>query len=472
MKTKRWLAALCLLLCSFMILSGCATADVESGTETGSETEAATTGAATGLTLTFDGTDISEYKIVYAHSPLENKAGSETGKTIGEDLADYLQGENKAMDFDYQTAVRLQTLIKDKVGVELEIEKDNASSQWGEKEILVGLTDRTASKNAVEGMEMDDFACKADGTRYVICGDAYGTTWHAVDALEKKLNETTGALDLKTVDLSGSYAMKKIACLGDSITRGSQALADGLGNSTVTKKWGTAAKVTYLEQYLGYPCVMQREMWQDYRVFNFGMGQRTMIKTGSAYRYRDCAKYTECMSYSDREDVEFDLVLIMLGTNDSSIVGTATWTDKLIQEYVDETQFLLDSITIGSPDAQFVLMNVPHRCDGEAPLARDTEVRRVQALTVDTLASTGREILLYDMNSFTIENLSSDPTKEGQSAATELEIHRDYYNIEDNANDKIHPNYRGYGKIAEGLQDLAEYLFEDGAKPTYLKESE
>ena len=299
----------------------------------------------------------------------------------------------------------------------------------------------------------------------MICGDAYGTTWHAVDALEKKLGEADKTLDLKSADLSGSYAMKKVACVGDSITRGSQALADNLGNATVTKSWGPSATGIYFEQYLGYPCVMQREMWQEYRVFNFGMGQRTMIKTGSQYRYRDCAKYTELMSYSDRDDVEFDLVLIMLGTNDSAIVNNETWPQARVDEYIEETQFLVDSVVAGSPDAQFVLLNVPHRCDGDAPLARDAGVRRVQTLTVQTLAGTGRPILLYDMERFTIDNLTSDPSKEGQN---EVEIHKDYYNMKDGATDKTHPSYLGYGKIAEGMQELAEHLLDDGRKPDYL----
>ena len=463
MKTKKWLFVLGLALAFCLIFSACAKEDAEQ--ESGSESETETAQTSDLLTLTIDGKDISEYKIVYAHSPLENKVGSNTGKTVGEDLAEYLQGENKAMDFDYQTAVRLQTLIKEKTGKTLELEKDSVATQWGEREILVGLTNRTASKNAVTDMKMDDFVCKLVETRYVICGDAYGTTWHAVDALEKKLGEADKTLDLKSADLSGSYAMKKVACVGDSITRGSQALADNLGNATVTKSWGPSATGIYFEQYLGYPCVMQREMWQEYRVFNFGMGQRTMIKTGSQYRYRDCAKYTELMSYSDRDDVEFDLVLIMLGTNDSAIVNNETWPQARVDEYIEETQFLVDSVVAGSPDAQFVLLNVPHRCDGDAPLARDAGVRRVQALTVQTLAGTGRPILLYDMERFTIDNLTSDPSKEGQN---EVEIHKDYYNMKDGATDKTHPSYLGYGKIAEGMQELAEHLLDDGRKPDYL----
>ena len=162
---KKWIKILVMVLSFVMMLSACAKEEVPQETESETQTEQATESF---LDLTIDGVDVGEYKIVYAHSPLENKVGSQTGKTVGEDLAEYLQGENKAMDFDYQTAVRLQTLIKDKTGKTLELQKDSESAQWGEREILVGLTTRTASKNAVTDMKMDDFACKMVDTRYVI----------------------------------------------------------------------------------------------------------------------------------------------------------------------------------------------------------------------------------------------------------------------------------------------------------------
>ena len=469
MKIMKLFLVLSLILAFCLLFGACSVKEVEQ--ESGSESEAATeTEGPKFLNVTVGGVDIGEYKIVYAHSPLENKVGSGTGKTVGEDLADYLQGENKAMDFDYQTAVRLQTLIKEATGKTLELVKDSASAQWEEKEILVGQTNRTASKNAVTDLEMDGYVCVKADTRYVVTGTAYGTTWHAVDSIETMIKDAknSGAEALELKDVTDSYRLKKVACVGDSITRGSQALADNLGNATITKKWGSAATTVYFEQYLGYPCVMQRELWQEYRVFNFGMGQRTMILTKNTTRYRDCAKYTECVGYSNRDDVEFDLVLIMLGTNDASHIASANWTATQKQSYLDETQFLVDSISAGSPDAKFVLMNLPHRCDGGSPNANDAEVRRVQAQTVTQLAETGREIYLYDMESFTIENLTSDPSREGQSSAVETEIHRDYYNLKDNANDKTHPSYLGYGKIAEGMIELADFFLGEGKKPEYL----
>ena len=52
----------------------------------------------------------------------------------------------------------------------------------------------------------------------------------------------------------------------------------------------------------------------------------------------------------------------------------------------------------------------------------------------------------------------------------ELKAHEDYYNIKTDTGtpDTTHPNYRGYGKIAEGMEDLLNYLFHEGDKPVYM----
>ncbi|MBQ9086404.1 MAG: SGNH/GDSL hydrolase family protein [Clostridia bacterium] len=469
MKLAKWIFMLSAVAACCLLLSACSKTEgepqgTESNTETKSETEAPK------LNLTIDGKDIGEYKIVYAHSPLENKVGSNTGKTVGEDLAEYLQGANTAMDFDYQTATRLQTLIQEKTGKTPSLEKDSASSQWGDREILVGETTRIASKNASSSLATDSYVCKTVDTRYVICGNTYGTTYHAVDAIEEMLNDAIAegikTLDLKAEgDIQGTYTLKKVACVGDSITRGSQALPDNQGPSAVTKSWGATATSIYFEQYLSYPATMQRELWQEYMVFNFGMGNRTMTLTSRNYRYRDSSVYASCMEYSNREDFAFDLVLMMLGTNDASHVGSTHWTDTQAETYKAETKYLMDTIGTGSANAQFILMNVPHRCDGDHPVATDAEVRRVQAQTVQELAGDERDIRLYDMERFTMEHLTSDYEKEGQN---ETSIHEEYYNLRFGASDKTHPSYLGYGKIAEGMIQLVEHLLADGKAPIYL----
>jgi lysophospholipase L1-like esterase len=375
-------------------------------------------------------------------------------------------------DSEKTAAIQIRNYIKRITGATLDVITD--ANAPAEKEIVVGKTNRDASIDGVDGLGMDEYVCKTVGTKYLVSGTNYGTTWHAVDSLEKlikdEIKKGTATLDLKTSGkIQDSYELKKVACVGDSITRGSQALPDNIGPSEVTKSWGASATAIYFEQYLGYPSVMQRELWQEYVVLNFGEGGRTLTTTKENVRYRDCAKFTECLEYSNREDVAFDLVLIMLGTNDAGLNGNLNpLAASQKTDFPVELKFLADSIAAGSPDAQFVLMNAPHRCDGSDPLVGFRDVREVQAKAVETLREQMINIVLYDMNRFTIENLTSDPSKEGKSPEMEVEIHEEYYNLRFGANDKLHPSYLGYGKIAEGMRELAEFFLGDGNMPTYL----
>lgn len=468
MKKMKWILALTLVMACCLVFAACAKTD-EPPVASESESESATQNEApTQLNLTIDGKDIGEYKIVYAHSPLEQKI-SATGKTIGEDLAAYLLGENTAYDFDYQTAVRLQTLIKEKTGKTLELVKDTAGAA-SEYEILVGQTagrDQTADLQV--SMDFDTYKCELDGTRYVICGKEYGTTWHAVDEWEKLLTKTLDSgktdLDMKAVGkLSGDYTMKKVACIGDSITRGSQAV---YASGADVKSWGSATvRDIYYEEYLAYPCVAQRNLWKDYIVHNLGEGGARMSHGPNLWI--DCEEYTECKSYSERGDFDYDLVLIMLGTNDASVSGSSNWSALEKKQYTDAARNLMAKVKEGSPYAQFVMMNVPHRCDCSTPLATDAAARVAQFETVQTLVGEGENVRLYDMERFTKEHLSDEPEKEGTAGVDPLKLHEDYYNIKQGANDTTHFNNKGYYVVGMEMATVMEQILNKGEATEYL----
>ena len=145
------------------------------------------------------------------------------------------------------------------------------------------------------------------------------------------------------------------------------------------------------------------------------------------------------------------------------------------QDFKDEAKKLIDSIMVKCPDATFVLMNAPHRCDGHSESLNDTAMRVLQKDTAQWLLDQGYNVLHYDMEAYTIENLRT-PVAEGEEIKCgsiellELRIHQDYYNIKTDTGtaDTTHPNYRGYGKIAEGMEDLARYLLEGAAAPKYM----
>lgn len=424
-----------------------------------------------GNALCINGVDVWYYRIVYAESELDKWIGSLTGLTVYEDIGEFLQGSEKNADFDYQTAMRLRDLIGEYCGILPEVVKDTATPE-SEYEILVGSTNRTESK-AASALGVDDFICKAFGDKYAIAGGAYGSTWHAVDQWEAAFATAEGDLEMTALsDLSGSYALFKVASCGDSITRGSQALPDGsfATSESIVKRFGGTATSIYFEQYLSYPAVLGRENWKDHVVYNFGHGGATMLDlnetSGWSYYYRGVQKYANCLAMSNDEDFAFDLVLIMLGTNDGSVTGD--WNEARRAEYLSEARTLLDEIKAGSPDATFVLMNVPHVCSVGSHV-RPT-VRAVQKETAQSLKDEGYNIYHYDMGSYMRDNLTSDLSLEGIDNATEHAIHRDYYNLDNEAGtpDTLHPNYRGYGKIAEGVDKILAYLLENAEKPSYM----
>ena len=55
-------------------------------------------------------------------------------------------------------------------------------------------------------------------------------------------------------------------------------------------------------------------------------------------------------------------------------------------------------------------------------------------------------------------------------ASDEVSRHETYYNLITPGQNKegTHPNYRGYNKIAQGVQDVVEYILFNGAKPVYM----
>lgn len=528
--------------------------------------------------LLLGGVNISSYKIVYGHSPVEDKLGSISGGTVWEDLTEnsftydpetrekvhveYLLGENRECEFDYESALRLQALIKELYGYELPVVKDTDANAESRYEILVGNTNRQATLNMIgrqyletpQNLYLDEFVCdfnvnrhvetveKKDEagevmkdeegnviteqvvtyvktTQYVICGGSYGATWHAIDQIENYLKNPPVdtpqpvsdsdsdspaplVVDIKNAgDLSGAYDFKAVACLGDSITRGSQSVPDANVFGTATgfaQSVAGSALSRYLELFLSYPANLQRMLWKDYLICNYGQGNCTMtdpkpdeFPDGGPYYYNDFGsnnntKFALCLSYSNREDFEFDAVLIMLGTNDAGQhSGTHKWSSALKDEYMDEAKNLIKQIKEGSPNAKFVMMNAPHRCDGDLALEKDTAMRKLQTATSQWLKNQGYDVYCYNMGLYTIENLSAegaccqmpedaDEMSETELAAylkeQELAAHQDYYNIltDSGTPDTTHPNFRGYNKIAEGMVSLLDYLLGDGEAPKYM----
>lgn len=494
--------------------------------------------------LLLGGVNISSYKIVYGHSRVEDSVHinattgkefkSNTGKSIWDDLMNstgfgpYLLGENKESDFDHESALRLQALIEKEFGYTLPVVKDTDAPQVSRYEILVGKTNREASLrllgtatpiDTTDDMKLDQYyigfntTVEALSSQYLICGGCYGATWHAIDELEEYFSTVKAApigdqdddapvataVDIADLgNVTSAYDFYAVACLGDSITRGSQGFPDA--NSYGTKdgfaqKIAGAATATYLEQFLSYPAVLQRLIWKDYLIINYGQGYSSIYdyqvdvfeETAGPFYYNDYKKFRiNCLTESNREDFEFDVILYMLGTNDAgrtigSFKGAANWGGHIKQTMYEEVKLVLEQILEGSPNAKFVFMNAPHRCDGHADdkgattaqktsMANDAAMRELQKEIATRLKrDDGYDVYHYDMGRYTAENLSA--TGEcGTTYEDELAAHQDYYNIltDTGTPDTTHPNFRGYAKIAEGMADLLAYVCEGAAAPQYM----
>ena len=418
-------------------------------------------------TLLIGGVDISAYSIVYGAPSVSRCVGSLTGKTVAEDIGDILLGENTAYDFDRQSAARFAALVHSFCGVELPLVCECEAST--EKKVLVG--------RACGDLELSPtaYVCNHKGNEYRIMGGSFGATWHAMDAIEKYFAESnTETVDLADAGvISGTYPLRRVACLGDSITRGSQALPDGNGFGAPDGRaasYGPLATSHYFEQYLSYPANLARALWKEYLVFNFGQGNATMryFEDWKQFYYHGTGKFASCLAMSDREDFAFDAVIVMLGTNDSGRAGGAKlWGDTEKSDYTREAEALLQRILAGSPKARFALMNVPHRCNSHKVSESDDIVRAVQKKTVETLADKGYDICLYDMYAYSCDHMG---VGHGTTLEEELVAHADYYNIRTDTGkpDTTHPNFRGYYTISRGVRELLAHLLEDAPKPTYL----
>lgn len=426
--------------------------------------------------LLIGGVNITSYRIVYGRSPLSRKCSS-TGKTIGEDIGRFLQGDEADCEFDYQTAVRLRDLIKEYYGYDVEVVKDSETPDESRYEILVGYTDRRASTEAKNELTdqtehfkvcSNPYSNSKKKTQYLVCGGSFGATWHAVDEIEAFLKENQNAVSTDLSDLKvekGKYDFTVVACVGDSITRGSQALPQGVyGNAnSLTAKFGDSATAIYFEQYMGYPATLQREMWKDAIVYNFGRGGSTMRNYGDSNYYGACEQFKKCLDISN-SDIDFDIVIMMHGTNDIGYNGyIENWDDAGKADFGVELKNQIDKIKVGSPNAKFVVNNTPHAVSelktpgGSMTSKRYTMLRDIELQAVKDLKTAGYDVYHYDMNRFTIENLGTGCSDDYNS---EVNAHKDFYNIvnDSNAKDPLHPNYRGYGVIADGMVDLVNYL--------------
>lgn len=415
---KKFICILLAVLSMGMLFTGCNGSDEDTDTvvetEAETETETETEAPAEPKFLKVGGEDISKYKIIYQYNPdKEAIFGIERSRWRN--------------DYDCQqvTAKRLVQIIKDTFGVELEASVDKNTTET-EYEILIGNTNRDETQTKdVTSLDTDNFTVKTVGKKLIVCGGAGGSLYHALDKLEEyfaaEAENNTYVIDDKS-DFSGEYRLKRIACIGDSITEGYSAT-----NRT----------------YFSWAAVLGRLCWQECVVYNYGIGGATMRSdlTDSYQTYPNRTEiWQKCLSKSKNEG--FDIVLIMLGTNDSN--RDQSWTTADDTQFKNDFRSIVNQVKEGSPDAEFVLMNCPVTYGAKASYG-SAHVRELQAQIAQTMKSEGYKMHFYDMYTYTSTIVGSSCFEDG-----------------------LHPNNEGHDKMAQGLSEMLGLLSENKTG-TYLK---
>ena len=341
-------------------------------------------------------------------------------------------GEYFGYDYEYNgsAADRIANLLNDLFGVELPVKTDAAPV--GEYEILVGKTNRTESDDTLDALKDNEYAIRVSGKKLVACGGSSVANDAMVSALRAAILATTVpdvAWDAST-NHSGTCAIRRIACIGDSITMGSK-------SSTHNDD------LSLNRDLLSYPANLQRLLYEDYAVYNYGLGGRTM-RNDTENPYQSCSLYADCLA----SGYSYDLILVMLGTNDSRQVkdeggnSKTAWTDEDVEKYVADCETLFASLKEKSPNAKFVLMNCP---ESYVDYYGQHFMHAVQKTAAEQMKAKGYDVSLYNMYQFTVDNMTK----------------------KDDYADGLHPNDDGYVKMANAVAELVSAVM-DGDANEYL----
>ena len=218
---------------------------------------------------------------------------------------------------------------------------------------------------------------------------------------------------------SGSVALTTIACIGDSLTWGSQSI-----NS----------------DYLSYPAILQRLLWKDCIVKKYANPGKTMNSavdyTALTCGFTTTAEWSKCLADAET----FDVALIMLGTNDSYCINlqpssNRPWLTNYEQGFTDSFLQMLADITEINGDVKFTLMNCPRVY---ANGYNTSEICTYQENTVDKAIEQGYDVDLYDMD-----------------AATYALNQAIYFDA-----DGLHFNTKGYAYVANLVKNMLAKKFD------------
>ena len=244
-----------------------------------------------------NGISLAEFTVVYSATTLEAKYSD-----VAAEIKKYLK-ENGGFSPDTAPASRAET----------------------EYEILLGSeTGRAEGKGLYESkFQYNEYRIIISGTKAAIVGGNACAVWHGWLRLCEYITECGGDASDTTID--GTCELIKVACVGGSITEGS--------NSRDPEKT--------------YPNFLQKMLGYDYLVKNFGIGGYSVVSTDD-YAYTKHWKYTNSVKFTP------DVVIWMLGINDGNPGQSyKAWEGTNRREkYIQSAETMFTAYEKANPDVQ------------------------------------------------------------------------------------------------------------------------
>ena len=404
--TTRFFSALLMLLLLLSFAVSCGN-DKPSSAGTEPVTDADTEPVIEKYELTVAGKPLSDFRIVFAEAP------------YSEAEVKHFEESEEEYDFFYLTALSLSDRIFAMTGVRLPVTSEE--SEPTANEILVGPTNRPESEG-VKDMDVYTYKITVTNGKLVVAAGYIGTeyvnklkltycfatTYHTWDYAEKSIRAAKQVkydfVEGSTLTGSAAAAITTVAMIGDSIT--------DMAHST---------GVPY-----NYPSCLGRCLWQDFLILNYGISGMTM-RSDLADAYTKCAGYKAAVKFCDL----FDVVVVMLGTNDSN--RDRDWTEEDDESFIDGCMEILDNIVIDDDTTKTVLCTSPAYY-GKDNFTSDDILYLEEELPKTLKAAGYGNISSFDMYTYTDENLTVARYP-----------------------DKLHPDNEGCLLMAQGI---AEYLKE------------
>lgn len=348
--------------------------------------------------ITIGGVNLSEYQIVYEPD------------TYAEVMAQYPNSFATDVDTHYAKimAEELAADLKNMTGIDVPVVASTAAAT--DHEILVGRTGHTEAEDSRVNKDIDADIYKIamlEPGKLWLCGGSPAAMYDTLNVLYTEF-ANQGVKDVvipETYSAQAKADVITISCIGDSIT-------DGYNCSNRT--------------YCAWPAVMQRILWKDYAVSNFGASGMTM-RTDHKDAYINCGYYNDAIALAP----EADITIIMLGTNDSD--RFKSWDDDDTKKYKEDYAAFLDTLTELNPDVEFILMNCPEYYGGtgkDGEFGSDRMVQ-IQKDVYEEFKAEGRKVSAFDMHTFTAEEMGSAMFP-----------------------DKLHPGDEGYSVMGQRMAEM------------------